>query len=68
MSTRSTIFFFHEDDPKTGFLSQRYPCTFAYDGTTFTSAEQWMMWHKAKLAGDVQTATRILICTSPLEQ
>lgn len=68
MSTRSTIFFFHEDDPKTGFLSQWYPCAFAHDGITFNSAEQWMMWHKAKLAGDAPTAARILATTSPLEQ
>ena len=33
-------------------LSQWYPCQFAVDGVTCTSAEQYMMAEKAKLFGD----------------
>lgn len=46
-------------------LSQWWPCRFAVDGVTYTSAEQWMMAGKARLFGDHETLAAILAETDP---
>lgn len=57
--------FFYSDSH---FCSQWYPCKFNIEGITFNSAEQWMMYSKAKLFKDKESATKILKSTSPREQ
>ena len=42
--------------------------TFTYKGITFSCSEQAMMWEKAMLFGDDDTAKKILQTTSPREQ
>jgi ribA/ribD-fused uncharacterized protein len=49
----------------TGCLSQWWPAEFAVDGVTFRSAEHHMMWRKAKLFGDDDTAARIVAAGHP---
>ena len=52
-----------------GPFSQWYPSTFKDEvGTTFNSAEQYMMYHKALLFGDTEIAQEILKAESPTEQ
>lgn len=51
---------FHNPNDEYGFLSNWYPSTFTIDGITYSSIEQYMMWCKATLFGDVDTATQIL--------
>ncbi|WP_018685408.1 NADAR family protein [Actinokineospora enzanensis] len=46
-------------------LSQWWPAAFEIDGTTFATAEHYMMWRKAELFGDTATATRILAAAEP---
>lgn len=65
---RYCIFFYSYKDPYKGFLSQWYPSLFTEDGLTFSCAEQYMMYHKAKLFGDVKTAARILLEKKPFMQ
>lgn len=64
-------FYGHRADPgaATGpwTLSQWWPATFVVDGTTYRSAEQYMMERKAALFGDLDTAARILADDSPAE-
>jgi ribA/ribD-fused uncharacterized protein len=50
-----------------GCLSQWWPVSFTVDGLTFASAEHYMMWRKAKLFGDDETAERILGAATPGE-
>ncbi|KAI5272395.1 DUF1768-domain-containing protein [Aureobasidium subglaciale] len=58
-TTGNTISFFKDDEQ---------PCGFFYSGLEFNCTEQWMMWNKAKLAGDAVTAKVILATTSPHKQ
>ena len=46
-------------------LSQWYTSFFDIDGIRFNSAEQWMMYAKAMLFGDNETANKILVSDSP---
>jgi ribA/ribD-fused uncharacterized protein len=48
-----------------GCLSQWWPAPFILDGTTFATAEHYMMWRKATLFGDTQSAERILAAAHP---
>ena len=48
-------------------LSQWWISDFTVDGTTYSSAEHWMMAKKAKLFDDEQTLEKILLCKSPAE-
>jgi ribA/ribD-fused uncharacterized protein len=43
-----------------GPFSQWYKSDFIENGKTFCTAEQYMMYHKAKLMGDTDTADRIM--------
>lgn len=51
-----------------GTFSQWHPSKFEIDGIEFTHAEQYMMWAKAKLFGDEETAVAILAAKHPREQ
>jgi len=74
LDTRHTIgepiFFFKDDEVPYGFLCQWYRCRFTDpdSGLSFSSAEQWMMWNKAQLAGDEVSAKAIMSTTSPRKQ
>ena len=46
-------------------LSQWYPAEFVVDGTRFATAEHFMMYRKALLFDDPDTATRILAAREP---
>jgi ribA/ribD-fused uncharacterized protein len=48
-------------------LSQWWPCIFTVDGAVFTTAEHFMMYQKALLFGDHDTALRILDSDHPFE-
>ncbi|ATY14517.1 DUF1768 domain-containing protein [Amycolatopsis sp. AA4] len=48
-----------------GCLSQWWPAAFTVDGRTFATAEHYMMWRKAVLFGDEQSAGRILEARHP---
>ena len=48
-----------------GCLSQWWPAPFALAGQTFATAEHYMMWRKAMLFDDEDTAARILAATHP---
>ncbi|KAI4841762.1 DUF1768-domain-containing protein [Aureobasidium sp. EXF-8845] len=69
-TTDAPIFFFKDDEEPYGFLCQWYRCRFTdpTSGLEFTSAEQWMMWNKAQLAGDEASAKTIMSTTSPRKQ
>lgn len=48
-----------------GCLSQWWPAAFTADGVTFATAEHYMMWRKAMLFGDAETAARIVAAGHP---
>lgn len=48
-----------------GVFSQWYPSQFVIDGVTFADAEMYMMYKKAKLFNDHDTAAQILTVTHP---
>lgn len=50
-----------------GFLSNWYKSEFTVNGVKFVNSEQWMMYQKAKIFGDDETAQKILASTSPKE-
>jgi ribA/ribD-fused uncharacterized protein len=54
-----TYVYFHKPNDANGFLSQWYPCKITEGNIVFSSAEQYMMYHKAKLFGDLQSAMLI---------
>lgn len=63
MSEETFTFFY------TGPFSQWKVCKFSTDeGVIFTSAEQYMMYKKAKLFNDTKTAKMIMEATKPKDQ
>jgi ribA/ribD-fused uncharacterized protein len=48
-----------------GFLSQWARSDFTLDGASFSCAEQYMMWRKARLFGDDLIAGKILAAAEP---
>jgi ribA/ribD-fused uncharacterized protein len=58
------IFFYGSFHP----LSQWYISFFDIYGIRFNSTEQWMMYAKAMLFGDDETANKVLISDSPSNQ
>jgi ribA/ribD-fused uncharacterized protein len=48
-----------------GCLSQWWPASFTVDGVRFRSAEHYMMWRKATLFGDLDSAARIVAAGHP---
>lgn len=51
---------FHNPDEENGYLSNWYLSDFQVDGVDFSSMEQYMMYQKAMLFGDVDIAEKIL--------
>lgn len=51
---------FHNPQEENGYLSNWYPSSFAIDGVTFSSMEQYMMYRKACTFHDHGTAAEIL--------
>lgn len=51
---------FHNPNEENGYLSNWYPAAFTTDGITFSTMEQYMMYHKAVCFGDVKVAEQIL--------
>jgi ribA/ribD-fused uncharacterized protein len=60
--TESSVFFWN------GIYSQWYKASFTVEGNTFTSAEQYMMYHKALLFEDQEVANAIMKTNNPKEQ
>ncbi|WP_395851787.1 NADAR family protein [Cystobacter fuscus] len=56
-------FFWRSESP----FSQWHASEFVVDGARFTCAEQYMMYGKARLFGDGETAERILAARTPKE-
>ena len=56
-------FFFGAENP----LSNWHPAKFVVNGVQFSNNEQFMMYCKAKLFGDEETASEILKATTPRE-
>ncbi|WP_306215529.1 NADAR family protein [Actinoplanes sp. RD1] len=48
-----------------GCLSQWWPSAFTAEGVRFTTAEHYMMWRKALLFGDEESARRVLVASHP---
>jgi ribA/ribD-fused uncharacterized protein len=57
-------FFYGTEHP----LSQWYSSYFEIEGVTFNSAEQWMMYAKARLFNDTITADKIMESGQPSQQ
>lgn len=51
-----------------GELSQWWRSPFTYKNICFNNCEQWMMWSKAILFNDSETAQKILNAKTPFEQ
>jgi ribA/ribD-fused uncharacterized protein len=51
-----------------GIYSQWYPSQFTIDGIKFSSCEQYMMYRKAKLFNDDESAQKILDAVHPSDQ
>lgn len=54
------IICFHLIDEPNGYLSNWYPSPFTLDGIRYSTAEQYMMYQKAVIFGDSETAAAIL--------
>ncbi|WP_224240179.1 NADAR family protein [Hyalangium gracile] len=61
---RRFTFFWQQESP----FSQWHPAKFVVKGKRFTCAEQYMMYGKAELFGDMEVASRILSSSSPKTQ
>lgn len=74
-SDHRPIYFWREYDETYAFLSQWYPAPFTAPSPipdsprmTFLTTEQYMMYHKGILFGDVETAEKIMAATTPKKQ
>ena len=59
--------YFWKPNQSFGWCSQWYYCKFIENGINFSSAEQYMMYHKAILFGDKNIAAKILRTTDPAQ-
>lgn len=59
--------YFHLPEEPYGFLSNWYLSDFELDGIKFNSNEQYIMYRKAELLGDAETAKAILAADTPAE-
>jgi ribA/ribD-fused uncharacterized protein len=50
-----------------GFMSNWYPCLFTIGSWDFNCVEQYMMFRKAMVFGDQQTAMKVMAATEPRE-
>lgn len=51
---------FHNPDEENAYLSNWFYADFVVDGIKFNSGEQYMMYSKAKIFGDIATTAKIL--------
>ena len=58
---------FCDPDGENGFLSNMYPSTFTVKGRTYSSMEQYMMYHKAECFHDGAIAEEIMATDDPEE-
>ncbi len=58
---------FHKVDEENAFLSNWYPSPFELDGIQFSCVEQYMMYQKAMLFHDEESASAILATNDPEE-
>lgn len=56
----SDIICFHNPDEENGYLSNWYLSKFTVDGIVFSSVEQYMMYNKAIVFNDLDTAQEIM--------
>lgn len=63
MTTKFTLFWQNRSP-----FSNWYPSVFTHDGITFTRGEQYMMFRKAVMFEDEETATAIMSTDNPKEQ
>ena len=56
--------FFHNPDEENGYLSNWYLCSFKDSENSYTSTERYMMYKKAILFNDLDTAKKILSTSS----
>ena len=59
------LFFWGHQTPGRGYLSQWWPSPFTVDGTTYATAEHYMMAGKARLFGDEETAAAVIAASHP---
>ena len=59
--------YFHLPEESYGFLSNWYLSEFEIDGIKFNSNEQYIMYRKAEILGDTETANAILTAKTPAE-
>ena len=52
--------FFHKPDEPNGYLSNWYPSQIVVDGIKFTSVEQYIMYKKCEIFGDMDSAKKVL--------
>ena len=69
------VFFWKEHEHPYGYLSQWYSASFTAPSAmpgesdkTFSTAEKYMMYHKAMLFGDKEIADQIMLATKPNQQ
>ncbi|KAF2432804.1 DUF1768-domain-containing protein [Tothia fuscella] len=62
----NTVYFWRPQD-NNSFLSQWYPSPFTHEGTTYATAEMWMMIQKAKLFKDEEIASKMAATNDPKE-
>ncbi|KAL8828122.1 MAG: hypothetical protein Q9170_006742 [Blastenia crenularia] len=74
-STGGPVYFFREYEHPHGFLSQWFETLFTAPATeptaqpmTFRTTEQYMMYHKAVLFKDTETANKVMLADTPKEQ
>ncbi|KAL9581270.1 MAG: hypothetical protein Q9212_003996 [Teloschistes hypoglaucus] len=74
-SSGDPVYFFREYDHPYGFLSQWFESSFtapspddASKSVVFRNTEQYMMYHKAVLFRDLDTAQQIMLATTPRKQ
>lgn len=75
LSAGDPVYFFREYDHPYGFLSQWFESSFtapspddASKSVVFRTTEQYMMYHKALLFRDIDTAQQIMLATTPRKQ
>ncbi|MFA1538520.1 NADAR family protein [Actinomadura monticuli] len=61
------LFFWGHQKPGPGYLSQWWPSPFTVEGTTYATAEHYMMAGKARLFGDEETAAAVIAASHPRE-
>lgn len=62
---RPNIVTFYREFDKDGYLSNWFESPFRYGPEVFPTSEHWMMWEKARVFQDWDTAAKILGTTSP---